>query len=63
MPFDDLAKDRGDKVDLHLHLREPRVAVLDALCRKYECSRSAAVEALIDEYAENVSERLKGKTT
>lgn len=49
-PFDRL--DRGDKVDLHVHLFERYVEVLDGLCTRYNISRAAAIEALIDEYAD-----------
>lgn len=61
MPFDDL--DKGDKVDLHLHLKQYHVDLIDDLRKFYNCSRSTAVEALIDEYASKapVHKRLKEK--
>lgn len=53
MPLDDVlkARDQGDKVDLHLHLKQHHVDLLDRLRERYNCSRSAVVEALLDEYA------------
>lgn len=59
MPFDTL--EQGDKVDLHLHLRQRHVELIDRLRERYNCSRSAAVEALLDEYAPAVIARLAGK--
>lgn len=50
MAFDDLAK--GDKRELHLTLYETDIEVLDAICLRYGCSRSAAVGELIRLYAD-----------
>lgn len=48
MTFADL--DKGDKTDLHVALYRSELALLDALCARYNCSRAAALGALLREH-------------
>jgi len=43
---------KGDKVDFHVHLYGAELDVIDAICARYECSRSAVIAAWTREYAE-----------
>lgn len=44
--------DRGDKFELHLKLYEREVAILDAHCARYNCSRAAVIGRLLIDSAD-----------
>lgn len=49
MPIEDeLAK--GDKIDTHIWLYRSELEVIDAICAKYDCSRSSVIAAFTREY-------------
>ncbi len=49
-PLDEKLASRGTRVDFHVHLYADELAVIDAIATKYDCSRSAVVAALTEEY-------------
>ena len=59
MSIEDL--DRGDKREVHLHLFERELVILDALARKYQTSRAAIVGALLKDYVDAKKPDLTGK--
>lgn len=50
---------KRDRRDLHLHLREDQIAVLDSICVENGCSRAAAVGALLEYFGQRA---LRGET-
>lgn len=50
MPLTEL--DRGDKVDFHVKLYEREADILDAICKRYNTSRSAVIGQLLRDYDE-----------
>lgn len=53
--------DRGDKTEIHVRLYERELAILDAICEKYNCSRAAIIGYWTDEYARSDEPDLTGK--
>lgn len=46
---------KQDRRDLHINLREDELAILDSICRDNDCSRAAALGAVIMFFDERVS--------
>lgn len=51
MTLEEKLASKGERIDFHVHVYAPTLAVIDKIASTYDCSRSAVVEAWASEYS------------